>query len=163
VIRARRALLAIVVASAMIVACRGVIGIEDLTLVDGGGADGSKDAPVDAPPDRPADTGPKDPCASGGNPCPPCCHQSHKAELAELIRLARQSGCMCGGGGCGSECGNSDCSPTVPPPMMVDGTCAMCEDSLFRGNPTGACAKTITDCENSAACQPAIHCLQSCQ
>jgi hypothetical protein len=149
-----------------LVACRGVIGIEDLALdkkadgggteaggIDGGGTDATK-----------VDGGGSDAggCKVSGN-CRMCCRDdlTIRPGFGTLEALTADAGCLCAV--CGADCTATTCAS--PPVMGMNMPCNMCADDLFT-NPTnfGApkCQDAKAKCMNDPTCKAALDCMVSC-
>ncbi len=167
------------VASLVLVACRGIVGIEPLELVDGGRSDsesssssgdgaaadtGQVDAGHDARSDahQGRDSGPDVPvtnCPTMGSMCLGCCRMTvGGSDFAALENYGRLSGCLCGSGACQSACSTSVCA-TPPGPMNM--TCGMCTDPQLVSM-TAACVSAGDMCAKDSTCAAAIDCLRSC-
>jgi hypothetical protein len=165
--------------AALGVACRGIVGIEDLTVSDGGtappgsdagdsggGGDAGKEGSTTTPPPGPpAPPPPAD--ASGdissckgeqGGQCFQCCRQQvgqawHLLELAGI-----DAGCICGSAACLSECGGSGelCSanPSGGPPGPA---CGPCVDPALK-----SCALGQSKCAGEPSCKLAADCIGAC-
>jgi hypothetical protein len=167
-----------VIAAFVLVACRGVLGIDTLEYDDGGDAhDGS--APVDASGDEnaagdsnasgdsnTADTSSAQDAGDGGcnvagTNCFKCCRDAFGATLFLLQEYAAQAGCIClaDGGRCGTECGTSFCAnPDTMPPGMSCGSCI--DPAMTADNP--ACASAMSTCLGDPVCHAVGVCVQSC-
>ncbi len=145
------------IASGAVTGCRGIIGVEDLALADGGDAStaesgttdgGSVDASV-------TETGPVSECATKSE-CRQCCKQENPAGSPKLEKAAQS--CICGdGGACPTQCATSTCLATPSPP---EGSCAPCFDNAIL---QAGCADERDTCErDSPECHTLIACLKSC-
>ncbi len=146
----------------VMVACRGLIGIEELQLdagtdgsqsASGGPTDATTDATVDATSvaDGGTDAPPPGTVCEAGPDCRMCCKNTyalHDLELAERP-------CFCdAGGACTAQClTDSYCmNGQLGPPGQ---SCAPCiDDSFSKGVCTEAC--------KSAGCQAGLACLHAC-
>jgi hypothetical protein len=150
-----------------LVACRGVLGIEELELVDAGEdaagasdaatqAEAANDSGLDAP--APVDAGMDSPfasCGAQGANCPMCCHDNvTMAAFIALDEYGVDAGCICGSGSCPpSQCASVCANPSSPP------NCGMCTDPVFAGS---ACPAVGNACANDPSCAAAIECLRIC-
>jgi hypothetical protein len=175
---AARAACAGIAIAFVLIGCRGVIGIEDLKLVDGGttGTEGGADTGTDAfKPDGPppgmdaGGDGSAPGCATQAE-CRKCCHENPALNggatgpgFDKLSAAAVAASCICGAGKCQTECATASCAnPTMPAGMP----CGPCIDGLFIKNPTPPIS---TECMNAKAmcnldpdCMKALACLSSC-
>lgn len=164
----------------LLVACRGLVGIEDLGLdagtdaatgtdgstpTDGSTTDGSttKDATSDAasdgstpeggPPPPPGDcTTEIASCSSQGLQCRKCCKDGCGAFHSELDDLQATRTCICAA--CSQQCaGDTYCTTTTGAPATP--TCGGCIDQTYKN---GQCSTTCT----STACQAGLTCLKNC-
>lgn len=155
-----------VAGSALLFACRAVIGIDDLTLEpppDGGDAGvdsatdtGSADASADVRPDVDFTR-----CTTNSD-CQRCCKDTFRDQTARLETLARDKGCICGAlpNSCQTECATSLCAMPRQPPD--GGACPNCADDRIRSAfPT--CEETVRACKQElTACAPVVLCLEAC-
>lgn len=173
---------------ATLAACRGVIGIEQLELVDAaagqpeGGQpqkDGSPaaDAAQDSPSSLDAPTGMDAPMAEAGPGCSQmpgeacfaCCRQANMQGAQAYTMFAgmpgSQGSCLCGATGeCQDACASSVCSGTggMPMPTM---DCNGCMDlALFpdAGSPDPQCTSALQECEDSGPCSALAACMRTC-
>jgi hypothetical protein len=160
------AVLALPLAAAPL-ACRGIIGIEELSY---SGADGGLDANVSPDPNRvpPGGEGahPVEACTSQARPaCVTCCKTGVFAESWSRVIQALGQGCLCGPDApCGPACGGKpECpgSPAAPPGTPPQEECSACiERVLAVGNTM--CPAQVTTCEHETSCQLAVACMRGC-
>lgn len=173
---ARRGVLAIAIAVGA-VACRAVVGIEDLSVDTDAGADAAGDATGDAASEG-GDGGGRavgDKCASlGAAGCATCC----RTELAQAWTIALRtagiggppgmpdasSPCACGqptAAPCGMECGGIQ---TVcvgsPAGSSTEAACTTCVATNLVKNPSCNAAKQA--CLADPPCAPVANCLARC-
>ncbi len=156
--RVRSRTLALLATIGALAGCRGIVGIEELTLDDAGARDAAPDqAPADAGTDA-ADAN-VNPCWSNvGPPCGRCCKESNGNAIQQLESAGKTSGCICGDGGlCRTECTTTTCGPGG----MPDETCAPCLDDALL-SPSPPCAQARAAC-TSAACGSLIACMEGCR
>jgi hypothetical protein len=163
-------------------ACRIVIGIDDLSVINVSGFDGAADAPTegdgrpqgdgrtegDARVDTAPDSGPE-PFAGctelGRQQCESCCETGQFAdEWARLVTTYRQD-CICGpGASCGPSCAaRPECpgSPAGPAPTTEE-ACTTCIEGAVLGA-TATCVSKTAACNADPGCALALRCLQSCK
>ena len=145
----------------MLVACRGVLGIEDLEVVKDGGT--SNEGGVDAPGDRlvVGDVVPDVPisvfdagCQSKtGSSCGSCCHMALGMQFEKLQQTAFMQKCVCGGAACGgpTECGETLCK--MDGGMEIG--CGACVDMQTKMPAPGACTTAAEACERDPNCRDA--------
>lgn len=157
--------------------CRLIIGMENITIVDGGAdpAEGGQDAgdalasnDSQAPPDAPGDGPPPDFSAcltKNGNECLRCCKETLRDETPRMERALVDLGCACGGAACTTECAQETCMnpPGSPQP---NGPCAPCLDNVVKNGGLGAkCKDAIGACVNqpNRGCANVMNCIQGCR
>lgn len=156
-------------AALAIVACRSVLGIEDIDPVsatDGATTDATTLADA-AHVDAAVDSG-KPPFVSacqGSSECPKCCRETYGEGIGQLEDFSRDGGCLCGAK-CTSECAATRCAT---PPDLVNKPnmgCGECYDhAMVDRQPPGirACADARDRCEKaSTECDEAVKCLEGC-
>ena len=177
----RSGLLAI---AALGVACRGIVGIEDLSVVDGGtpppaagdggggdAGDAAKEGSVPPgppgvppmPPPPPGDAGSCHTTAANFPDCMTCCRNDNAGQLQAWDDTARAAGCLCDASTCQSSCQADLCAATPAPPGP---TCLPCFDPWSAGVPqhTGVdCDNARTTCGNGTACRDIVACFVSCR
>lgn len=159
------------VAAVFLVACRGIIGVDTLTLEDAASDAPASEAAADAPPPRDAPPPPPPDgnvdapfasCAAQGSNCLGCCRMTLGMAGGPMFdalgMYARNTGCICGSGACQTQCMTSTCAQ---PPGPMDMTCGQCEDPAFISG-TQQCNQAADQCANDANCAPAIDCLRAC-
>ena len=140
-----------------IVACRAVVGIEDLTVdADASTGDGAVafDSGVD----------PKT-CKDAPD-CRACCTTAiPTADLQQLALFAKGKNCVCPtlAGTCGTltQCGGANdlCGNA----SKVTPACGSCvEDEVTKKSPSANCVLAITQCDGQKSCKAALDCVQSC-
>ena len=153
-----------------LVACRAVVGVEELRATsstqDGGGADASDAATVDAGADA---DGVASRCAATQD-CRRCCRGELATAYGELRRTAGgpNGECACGPPASGVPCavacaGDQETCPGSPGPEggTSPGSCEGCLlEKIIKD--TG-CMKARRACEQSPACKPIADCLAACQ
>lgn len=158
-IAARVGFLGIVAVS--LVACRGIVGIEDLALVAGGGdggaaeasADGAMgDGSTDAAPD--ADAVQLAQCLSAATECRKCCKDNF-ADFRDLQNNEDARNCFCDTPGeCKNDC-LSDPYCTADGQPTQGSNCLRCIDDKFEAK------RCVGKC-TSANCQAGLNCLRAC-
>ena len=173
--------------AALGVACRGIVGIEDLTVSDGGGvtpgtdagdAGGGGDAAKEGsvppgppappgvppmPPPPPGDAGECHVTAANFPDCMACCRNDNAGQLQAWDDTARTAGCLCDASTCQSSCQADLCAATPVPPGP---TCFPCFDPWSAGVPqhTGQeCDNARTTCGNGTTCRDIVACFLSCR
>jgi hypothetical protein len=143
-----------------LVACRGVLGIEELELADSGASkDGASDAPSDAvgQPDTDKTDGiSPGGCATAGN-CRQCCRQTFGKEIDEAAYLGKDS-CFCGAvGKCSTDCAAGLCVDAAPKEP-----CGPCIDGQIIKPASKECEDMVTACVQRPSCKVGVDCLKSC-
>lgn len=148
-------------------ACRGLVGIEDLEVVDGGDVgdgrvaaetstgDASSDTSTTSPDTgtKPVDAGAAAACLASSD-CRKCCKDSF-AEFRDWSGSAGPRSCICTGAkGC-QPCMNEDGGFCAGQQEPQGGNCVPCvDDTLIRGDCNEGCT--------SAACLEGLACLKAC-
>ena len=160
--------------------CRALVGLE-VYEVEGDGGAGASDGSVadaltqdagsdsgsphdsgggqDTNPPPPPDGGPSldDGSCATQNPCPPCCHMKYgQAIYTQAAQDAKQSGCICAGGGtndCTTQCA-TECAANFTGGQPTS-NCNQCLDQLLTGPQCQNAMQTIC----GVACKPALDCL----
>jgi len=155
----------IIVCLCSLAACRGIIGVEELTLTDGGSETdgGSGDASPDRgapPPDANADGGLPATCAAEGPECFRCCKDALQGENHQMEIALVAEGCICNGdgGACSEACAATAC---VSKPPGQD-SCPPCLDTHFSDD-TPACNRARASCTTSGKCANVVACLMACR
>jgi len=148
--------------TAALVACRGILGVEELELADAGAADAGKDALADTvnPSETSTtDTGSVFDAGCRGVDCPKCCRMGYGPDLDQVGNIGVTKGCFCNGPNakCVTECAAGLCANKPPAEP-----CGPCIDMQIRNPTTKECQDTITECLGKENCKKAILCLQSC-
>lgn len=158
---------------ASIVACRGVIGIEEQTFVPDGGAEGgTADGGTDtgASTDARGDVdlqGIVDECKREGvASCRACCGRELPSSFALLKGFAGPASgpCACapdGGAPCSQDCGGvqSVCVGSPPGPS----TEAQCEACLLTNiTSSSSCDGAESACNQNNGCRPLLTCITEC-
>ncbi len=156
----------ILFSTAALVACRGIIGIEDLELAD---ASSTTDAASDT---NAVDTASADvvdetkvvkTCNAPGTECRKCCRDNYSPEIQEWAKIANGTGCACASdAGCSVDCSGADTCPPGASPAQKCGKCI--DDLLVSGLETtkNPCEKAANDCRANEACRLAVECLEQC-
>jgi hypothetical protein len=155
-----------------LLACRALVGIDDLQLVPDGGDhhenkqngndSGGQQQPNDAgnpPPNIDVDATIRG-CA--GADCPKCCKNAFTA-LRSNFEDPSGSGhtCMCNPSICGNKCSTlgQACSARQDPPSGTLDECVQCFDTELM-NPSSPCAGTCAPTDQG--CKDGLRCLESC-
>jgi hypothetical protein len=143
----------------ILLGCRGLVGIEDLSrdpdsgLADAGsGARDASDARVDGGNECGSLVGPE---------CGRCCKEQTGNAIQQLESAGRSTGCICGdAGACTASCSTTVCSATAG--GMPGPDCAVCLDDALLASPAPACAQARATCPRSA-CQSLFGCFEGCR
>lgn len=154
--------------------CRGVLGIEELTVETDGGAvtaDAAGDAvasdsATDAPSSSNATRGTMRAmeCRSSGKNGPMClqCCRESSGEMnsgGQLESFGRMTACICSGaGGCSVQCATAACAM---PPGPGGGECGGCVDNRLAGG-ASECVAARNSCKQSMACAFMAACFEGC-
>lgn len=159
----------VVLFAVLFAGCRGVLGIEDLTLADGGadgstahdsGADGggADGAVVDAAPDA------APPCGNTTtrSECVMCCSNAHMPALNPFTMFIDQGdNCVCTGCNMG---GTGPCTSTLKVcggTMTAMGT--MCIGCAVGSMIDNRCPNLTNKCTNDLGCKPLAECAATCK
>ena len=170
----------LVLGTGVVLGCRGVLGIEDLSVdadaggtpeggtseggnPEGGSEGGAESGTPDAGNDASSEgVGIARDCKQRGMTgpmCLKCCRDAKMVAGGQLEELGRDAGCICGSGACQTECATTACAM---PPMMggPGGACPGCIDGNLAEL---GCALARTRCKQSATCAPIADCFEECK
>lgn len=169
--KARHVLAWLAIATAVIVGCRGVLGIEELSVEGDSGAvtpdatagDGGTDGMVN-PSGVTRGIARAMACKQDGKNGPMClqCCRDTASEMGsggQLEGFGRMTGCICGDAGCAVQCAATICAS---PPVMGGGgmmECGGCIDGRLSGP---ECAAARNSCKQSAQCAFMAACFEGC-
>jgi hypothetical protein len=153
-----------------LIACRGIVGIQDLTVDDGGTTEHDAGTQEDAAPQQ--DSGRPPPDSAGGpetgngcsanahEACLACCMQQNMGVGMTLMQNGGQ-GCLCNSpGACKTQCAQYTCA-TPPNGNPPDQTCGACQTDAFLNGASAPCASVLSQCTDSA-CKALADCAKSC-
>jgi hypothetical protein len=156
------------------VGCRAVIGIDDLTLDDGGGADAARDGGGQSDGAPPQDANVMDVAmdaaastcgttSSSRGMCGGCCSMQFQNGLTAWVNIAHAGGASscpcttCTPMGCTTQ--QAVCGGTMALQPMTQ--CTGCVSSSAIGS---ACPNESTTCRNDVVnCKPWLDCMQTCE
>ena len=148
--------------------CRGVLGIDDLTLVDGGVGDaGPHDGAGDSATQSdtgPADTGGDAPPACGGTTnkgdCEMCCGRDNmNAFTAFQMHVDQSIPCACTACMPGSQCTSAHKICGGSTPIMM----TMCLGCVINTAIDNTCPEIVSACQQDATCRPYLGCVAGCK
>jgi hypothetical protein len=152
----RRRAIAVALVVGAIAACRGVVGIHDLELAEGGA--GTKDggdegsAPPPIPPPNQPPPGDAGACKGSTNPpCIKCCRDQYPSANQQLDMIIHD--CTCGGCGpakCGSYCSGGAIDPSG---------CGPCQEESLHD---AGCWPALDTCIHDGTCGKVGTCIAGC-